>query len=961
MIYSHLGKIIRIVVLFSLLHQCNFSLSQVEIRTNPFIDNFLKEEYLGGVQTWDSDLMDNGHIFFANDRGVLHFDGLRWKNHPLPNKTIVRSICTTKDRIYVGGQDELGYLSPAPNGLLTYHSIREMVPEIYLPFQDVWDLTEFEGKIYMRSINRVYVFDPNTNSFEVIEPGGTLTSIFVLNNTMHYVSNEKEVASLTGVSELSQSIPNNLQVIDAVQTKESILVFTAKNGLYRLKDGLFESVRNSTSEYLKENNIYVVTEINNNLIGIGTPYGGVVIIDNQCNTIKKIDKNDGLTINNVHSVSHDKNGSLWIGTSNGINRILSESPVEILPAQSTGIGTFYDVKYHNQRLYFSTNNALFSTKMTARTSQFDDLTYDRIPNTEGQAWGLDIIDGDLMMGHNNGLYQVQNGSVKLISKKSGVWKFLNARNEKEMYVGTYDGVDVYEKRNGQWTFLKKLEGFIESSRIMISVKKNELWVSHPYRGVYRIVHDDDYFVTNVTLYDERFGLPSTLSNYIFEIDNTPYVTANTGVYAYDRINDRFVLDQKMNDAITSSENVRRLFEEKRGKIWFLTESEAGYISRNNDGTYSKIKYPNLADKFVNGFENMYFINDNQAFICGVDEMLSLDLNQKIDLSRPETHITEVKMVVDKDSLLYGGFSTSKDSLSNHQSTTQLLELKHTQNALVFSFSSPSHSRGIQYSYLLTETKDSDNDELNWSNWSDQTVKEYNNLSPGEYVFMVRSQSENGVTGTPSKYTFEIKPPWYYSTMALAGYWIFCFGALAALIFVPRTKYKKKTKILTNEKEASEAKLKEIKTEKLQAEIDFKNSELASSTMHLVQKNETINKIRQELQNVSKKIKDNEAKKEIRKILSVLSDDERLEDEWENFSRHFDNVHTDFIQRISTSFPQLTPKDKKMCAYLRMNLTTKEIAPLLNISVRGVEISRYRLRKKLELPGNTNLNDFMMTF
>lgn len=93
-------------------------------------------------------------------------------------------------------------------------------------------------------------------------------------------------------------------------------------------------------------------------------------------------------------------------------------------------------------------------------------------------------------------------------------------------------------------------------------------------------------------------------------------------------------------------------------------------------------------------------------------------------------------------------------------------------------------------------------------------------------------------------------------------------------------------------------------------------------------------------------------------MSILSEDERLDDEWETFAHNFDQVHNNFLQRIKQKHPALTPKELKLCAYLRMNLTTKELAPLLNISVRGVEISRYRLRKKLGIPGDANLNDYM---
>ena len=91
------------------------------------------------------------------------------------------------------------------------------------------------------------------------------------------------------------------------------------------------------------------------------------------------------------------------------------------------------------------------------------------------------------------------------------------------------------------------------------------------------------------------------------------------------------------------------------------------------------------------------------------------------------------------------------------------------------------------------------------------------------------------------------------------------------------------------------------------------------------------------------------------------DDDRLEQDWESFSSHFDQVHSDFLKRLKAKYPQISPKDLKMAAYLRLNLSTKEIAPLLNISIRGVEISRYRLRKKLELDTTVNLSEYMMEF
>ncbi len=77
--------------------------------------------------------------------------------------------------------------------------------------------------------------------------------------------------------------------------------------------------------------------------------------------------------------------------------------------------------------------------------------------------------------------------------------------------------------------------------------------------------------------------------------------------------------------------------------------------------------------------------------------------------------------------------------------------------------------------------------------------------------------------------------------------------------------------------------------------------------------------------------------------------------------HFKEVHKGFFDRLKKAYPSITPKDQKMCAYLKMNLSTKEISTLMNVSLRGVEASRYRLRRKLQLSADINLNEFLMKF
>ena len=83
-----------------------------------------------------------------------------------------------------------------------------------------------------------------------------------------------------------------------------------------------------------------------------------------------------------------------------------------------------------------------------------------------------------------------------------------------------------------------------------------------------------------------------------------------------------------------------------------------------------------------------------------------------------------------------------------------------------------------------------------------------------------------------------------------------------------------------------------------------------------------------------------------------------DNDWQKFEHNFDIVYDDFLKVLSQRFPNLTVSDKKMCAYLKMDLSSKDIAPLLNMTVRSVEMTRYRLRKKLGLSREESLTDFL---
>lgn len=215
----------------------------------------------------------------------------------------------------------------------------------------------------------------------------------------------------------------------------------------------------------------------------------------------------------------------------------------------------------------------------------------------------------------------------------------------------------------------------------------------------------------------------------------------------------------------------------------------------------------------------------------------------------------------------------------------------------------------------------------------------------------------------ASYSFVVTRPWYLSNAALITY---ILGVVLLFFLIHRIykkHYRKKQESLIrkNKKELESRNLQEkeriaqILNEKLQDEIENKNRELAISTMSIVKKNRFLSSLKSQLNTVPDKDRN------IRSVLREIDRNINSEDDWKFFEDAFNNADKDFLRGIRTKHASLTNHDLRLCAYLRLNLSSKEIAPLLNISVKSVEMKRYRLRKKLDLPHQDNLIDYILNF
>jgi DNA-binding CsgD family transcriptional regulator len=327
-------------------------------------------------------------------------------------------------------------------------------------------------------------------------------------------------------------------------------------------------------------------------------------------------------------------------------------------------------------------------------------------------------------------------------------------------------------------------------------------------------------------------------------------------------------------------------------------------------------------------------------------------------------ITSVEARNNQDSLLFGGYLGEMNS-SEEVSPGRKSAISHSWNSFHFEFASPVYGQqaNIEYAYMLENFDDS------WSAFSQKTEKEYTNLPAGNYIFKVKARNNLGNESALAVYSFTVLPPWYQTKIAY-GIYILLFIIANYLLYRflkqkfrgQQQRYEEEQKRMQYlhqlELEKTDKELVKLRNEKLEAEIQHKNTELASVAMHLVQKGELIGKIKDQMVKL-KKQSGHEKDEDLRKIIRSISEEDQIDKQWEQFTMHFDNVHSAFLAELKNRYPNLSGNELKLCAYLRMNLSTKEIAQLMNISPRGVEISRYRLRKKLQIATEVNLFEFLL--
>lgn len=921
----------------------------------PFIKNYTKKAYQAGTQNWDIVQGKNGLVYFANNEGLLQFDSKNWRCTPLNNNTVVRSLAVdTSGIIYAGGQNEWGYYEPNTIGSWSFHSLKHLIPKADREFEDVWEIIINEQGIYFRASGKLYYY--HDGEIDVYQSKGLINfigsfgnKVFVhdIDNGLFYFENEH----LTFIN--GSHILKDLIVTATNKLADDKWMITTLDGLiYTFNGQQFERWYTDVDAFLVSSKIYAAAVFPDGQIALGTSFNGMLMLDSNGKIVQHLNKENGLLNNSVLSMFIDQSHHLWLGLDNGIDYVLSNSPFSRFYPDGKSQGTAYCAQLYQENIYFGTSNGLYRTEWKDYYSPFQSNHFELVRNTKGIVWGLDLADDKLFMSHHKGGFLIDDKKAVALNTDKGYWLFEPWKQDTNVLIaGTYNGLFVFEKKAEQWHFRNKLSGFQESSRFLEQDNYGNLWIAHPYKGIYKLTPDENWTKVGVQKYGTKEGLPSDLRNQLFKINEELVFCGERGVWLYSNEYDRFEAYTSFNDIFGKDTRIINLFEATNGHIWYVTENDIGLLEIQDKSIRKEIKkhsFPFLKDRLVGGFEFIYPLDDKSAFIGTEEGFIYYDINKKI-YSDTSFHVllNEIRSTNTADSLIFSGiFSLKKEPV-------QEASFPYKMNAFLFSFSATDFvsPEATEFQYYL---KGMENE---WSDWTTMTNKEYTNLVPGEYTFYLKAKNAHGQETQNLKYHFNISPPWYATALAKFIYFLLGISAILGTFWFFFYKYNTQKKKVA----LSEIEIGQLKNERLELEIAHKNRVLVTNTVHLQHKNEILDKLKVELDKIRKQANRQEVKHTLSKAIKLIEIEENSEIGWEQFTAHFNDIHPGFFDKLRQEFPQLSSKDLKLCAYIRMHLSTNDIASLMNNTIRGVEGGRYRLRKKMGLDTEVNLSDFILQF
>lgn len=531
------------------------------------------------------------------------------------------------------------------------------------------------------------------------------------------------------------------------------------------------------------------------------------------------------------------------------------------------------------------------------------------------------------------------------------------KDQSYLLEGTYALLNLYtEDTAGGYRFTRSLYGFSHMVRHLEVDAQGNIWAKHLRNGLYRFRIDADMRqVKEVRKYDS-LGKVQGGSFALFKINGRVVFSNGEAFYTYEDMTDSIVPYTTMNEQLAELKEIKTVSRADGDGYWFVGDRTV-YLVKCAMNTFKielRIPYSLFDGVAVEDRGSVvYDKRNNRSYLCLNNAIARIETDSS-SLYKPQV----VRSLRIAEMMAADEFSGKRKLLSVQPG----VEVAPEFNTVSFTLSYPVYGDYIyKVRYLLEGYSEQ------WTPGGRDLQKKYTHLPYGRYVFRAEVYDAGGVRAS-AEMPFEILRPWYLSYWAVGGYVLLGLCLLALLQYlVYRFVKRKKDRVIERQRvvhqaelERQEKKIIELEKEQLEADLRFKSKELSSVVMTNIVHQEFLSSLKEEIQ--QQKLSGQYNRKNLDKLLALINHNLVSDEEnWKMFQSNFDRIHENFFRNLKRQYADLTSGDLRFCALFRLNMPTKEIAKMLNISIRGVDAARYRLRKKFNLLSEESLTDFLINF
>lgn len=942
----------RIAITFLLSLVFSSLLQASPIPFSPIVRSYSVSDYNAGIQNWAIAQDERGVMYFGNNSGLLEFDGSAWRLYELPTKGIVRAIYISKDgKIYVGSYEEFGYFVRTPYNTLEYHSLKDEVKDFTFHNDEIWNIVCVQGEIVFQSFGSLFFY--NGNSVEGTRMKSLPLNLFQVGNTFYSQRINGGLCVFSG-RKMEELIPRkafeNSDVLAGLPYDDAVLMLTRNKGGFLYRDGRVEKWETECDDVFRKHTINRAVMTKDSCYVVGTISDGIYALDKKGKLIWKVNTDNKLQNNTVLKLYCDDDNNIWTALDEGIAYIHNNSLIYYYEPPFRKIGMVYDVLVRENEAYIASNQGLYWLK---------DGKAELVPGLEEQAWFVDEWGKQIFCGHNKGTFLISGLKSKQVADAKGgmCMEKIELKEQSFLLEGTYALLNLYtENASGVYGFTRSLRGFSHMVRHIEVDHQGNIWAKHLRNGLYRFRIDPDMkLVKDVRKY-ESLGEVEGGSFTLFKINGRVVFSNGEYFYTYEDMTDSIVPYETMNEQLAELREIKTVSRASGDRYWFVGDRTV-YLVKCAINTFDielRIPYSLFDGLAVEERGSVaYDKRNNHSYLC---------LNNAI--ARIETDSSSLYKSRVKRSLWISGMRAI-DEFSGERKTLVAqpgVRVESEFNTVSFTLCYPVYS---DYTYKVRYKLDGYSEQ--WVPSGRSLQKMYARLPYGNYIFQAEIYNTDRVLASV-ELPFEILSPWYLSYWAVGSYILAGLCLLALLQYlVYRFVKKKKDRVIERQRVAHQAELErqekkivELEKEQLEADLRFKSKELSSVVMTNIAHQEFLNSLKEEIQR--QKLSGQYGRKNLDKLLTLVNSNIVSDEEnWTMFQANFDRIHENFFRNLKLQYTDLTSGDLRFCALLRLNMPTKEIAKLLNISTRGVDAARYRLRKKFNLLPEESLTDFLINF